>query len=143
MSIFVLIISFICLGCSLIAMKNLFKSNSKMQENFIKSYDQSIKTKEDIKIYNSAVMIFAILYTGVWIHFYVIAFNVFNQLLTMSLIAVFYLLQSIYNFFRGLSMFAKKEVKSSFINRILNVFELVYVVYFIYYYVFVWSVIFR
>jgi len=140
MSIFVLIISFLCLGCSLLAMKKLFKSNSRMQEDFIKSYDQSIKTIEDNKIYNFTVLLFSIIYTGMWVHFYVIAFNVFNyEWMVLSLVAVFFLLQSIYGFFRGLSMFAKKEIKSGLFNRVLNVVELVYVVYFIYYYVVIFS----
>ncbi|OHD25267.1 MAG: hypothetical protein A2Y34_03940 [Spirochaetes bacterium GWC1_27_15] len=136
MSIFVLIISFLCLGCSLIAMKNLFKSNGRMQEDFIKAYDKGIKSSEDSKIYNFIIVLFSIFYTGMWVHFYIIAFNIFNpQLLILSLVAVFYLLQSIYGFFRCLSMFAKKEIKSGLINRVLNVVELFYVVYFLYYYV--------
>jgi len=144
MSIFVLIISFLCLGCSFLAMKKLFKSNSRIQEDFIKSYDQSIKTAEDDKIYNFTILLFSIIYTGMWIHFYVIAFNIFNyEWMILSLVAVFFLLQSIYGFFKSLSMFAKKEIKSGLINRVLNVVELCYVVYFIYYYVFHWSAIFR
>jgi len=143
MSIWILIVSLICLYFSIISMKNWFKSNNKLQEEFIKSYNK-IKEESSEEVYNWTIILFSIFYTGLWINFYVVAFNAFNsEWLVLSLVAVFYLLQSIYNFFKGLIMFAKKEVKSSVVNKVLNTIELVYVVYFIYYYVFHWSVVLR
>ena len=143
MSMFVLIISLLALYFSVISMKNWFKSNNKLQEEFTKSYNK-IKEEASEEVYNWTIILFSIFYTGLWINFYVVAFNVFkSEWLSLSLIAVFYLLQSIYNFFKGLIMFAQKEVKSSVVNKVLNTIELVYVVYFIYYYVFHWSVVLR
>jgi len=143
MSIWILIVSLICLYFSIISMKNWFKSNNKLQEEFIKSYNK-IKEESSEEVYNWTIILFSIFYTGLWINFYVVAFNAFNsEWLVLSLVAVFYLLQSIYNFFKGLIMFAKKEVKSSVVNKVLNTIELLYVVYFIYYYVFHWSVVLR
>ena len=136
MSIWILIISLICFGSSVWSMKSLFKSKDKMQAEFITSYNKVVKSKEDENTYLGIITLFAILYTGMWINFYVVAFNVFNyQLLVLSLVAVFYMLQSIYNLFKGVSMLIKKEIKTSLINKFLNVVELFYVGYFIYYYV--------
>jgi len=143
MSIWILIISLLALYFSVISMRTWFKSNSELQEEFTKSYNK-IKEESGETAYNWTIILFSILYTGLWINFYVVAFNIFNsEWLVLSLVAVFYLLQSIYNFFKGLVMLAKKEVKSSLISKVLNTIELTYVVYFIYYYVFHWSVVLR
>jgi len=137
MSIWVLIISFICLYLSAKSVRNLFKSNKKLQEIFIKAYDEGVISFKGEKEYLSFTTSFYIWYTILWVVFYIIAFNVFNYggLVLLSLVAVFYLLQSIYTMFSGLAKLAKKEMKSGIVHRLLNVVEFVYIVYFIYYYV--------
>ena len=137
MSIWVLIVSFLCLYLSAKSVLNLFKSNKKLQEVFTKAYDEGVVSFKGEKEYLTFVTRFYLIYTILWIIFYIIAFNVFNygELVLLSLIAVFYLLQSIYTLFNGLNMLAKKEMKSSIGHRLLNIVEFVYITYFIYYYV--------
>jgi hypothetical protein len=135
MSIIVLIITFITLILSLKSVKNLFKSNNKMQEEFIEAYNKALE-KVDSKIFDATFVVTSFLYLLIWIIFYVIVFNVFNDTGSLlSLIAVFFLLQTIYNCYKSFEMYTNKQIKSHILNRVLNVIELGYIVYFICFYI--------
>lgn len=136
MSICVLIISFICLYFSIKSMRSWFKSSKQIQEEFLKSLDDGIKASDE-KSFTSSFLLFGMIYTIIWVWFYMNVYNVFNYggLVILSLIAVFYILQTVYNFFRSLGMLIKKEIKVSLVGKVLNTIELVYIICFIYYYV--------
>jgi len=119
------------------SMKSWFKSNEQIQIDFIKSYNEGVKSLHGEEEYTRFVFIFSIVYTVLWVNFYITAFNIFNygQLVFLSLVGVFYLLESIYGFFNGLNMLDKKEIKVGSIQKLLDTVELAYVIYFIIYYI--------
>lgn len=136
MSLWTLIISLLCLGFSVASMKTWFISNTQLQEKFMNDYNKAV-SQFNVRIYDVSMFLFSVLFTGLYVNFYIISFNMFNlsNKMILSFIAVFFLLQSIYNFFKGLVMYFKKEIKSSIINKLLNTIELGYIIFFIYYYV--------
>jgi hypothetical protein len=135
MSIWVLIVSILVFVLSLQAQKSMFLTTKGMQEKFELNYDKGVKqVGEDA--FKSALIIFSILHTVLYVIFYVITFNFFKSTeIALGFVAVFFLLESIYNMVKGWKILSEKKVKSSVVMKSLNLIELIYIAYFTYCYV--------